>query len=166
MVDPALAQLAESWLDELMQAIPLRSRPVIEWRGYRVSAGMAYFRARVIGLSRHVIRNAEQLHTTLVHEYAHLVAYERHGRAGAGHGPAWRQAMIELGAQPKRTHQYEVQRNQAKKEVGYQCLKCGAIIKRKRRLPKNRLYLHATCMGRLAFSYEISLDKESKATCG
>ncbi len=59
---------------------------------------MAYYRIGTIGLSRTVITNEQQLRDTLVHEYAHLLAYVRYGRKGVGHGPPWKQAMTDLGA--------------------------------------------------------------------
>ncbi len=115
----------------------------------RVSAGMAYYRTGVIGLSSKILDTEEKVRSTLVHEYAHLLAVDRHGRKAASHGPIWRQTMIELGAEPTVRHRYEVERNQPRQKVEYRCVKCGKLIERSRRLPKRRRYVHATCGGNL-----------------
>lgn len=146
---PDLAAQAEAILTDLMARFPLRNRPEIAWKGLRVSAGMAYFRINRIGLSRYLLTDEDRLRSTLVHEYAHLLAYERHGQKAVGHGPPWKQAMLDLGAKPERTHCYQVERNTARQVVVYQCRKCGANIQRSRRLPKRRHYVHAHCGGGL-----------------
>jgi SprT protein len=165
MLDGGLHAHAEALLADLMCQAPLKRRPKIEWRSYRVTAGVAYYRAGVIGLSKLVLKTPEQLSTTLIHEYAHLLAYERHGRAGAGHGVLWKSVMIELGQDPRRTHNYEVQRNQPRQEVGYRCIRCGITVVRKRRLPKGRRYVHARCGGDLRLSYvrDASIKFEEKS---
>jgi SprT protein len=148
-----LPELAEAYLDELLGMVALNYRPCLEWRPYRVTAGVAFYRIGVIALSKIVIRSPEQLRTTLAHEFAHLLAYQRHGRSGTGHGRAWKQAMRELGQEPLRTHSYEVTRNTARQEVGYRCARCGAMLVRRRRLPKGRRYVHARCGGDLRLSF-------------
>jgi predicted SprT family Zn-dependent metalloprotease len=57
--------------------------------------------------------------------------------------------MTDLGLPPKVRHNYAVQRNEARQQVHYKCLNCGAIIVRKKRLPSRRRYLHASCGGDL-----------------
>jgi SprT protein len=118
---------------------------------------MAYYRIGTIGLSRTVIQDEQQLKDTLVHEYAHLLAYVRHGRKGVGHGPPWKQAMTDLGAPPKVRHNYEVQRNERRQEVAYQCQKCGALLMRSRKLPKRRRYVHINCGGPIKFAWARSV---------
>jgi SprT protein len=93
------------------------------------------------------------LRDTLVHEYAHLLAYRRHGRHGIGHGPRWKEAMADLGAAPKVRHNYEVQRNSSRQEVAYTCQKCGAILVLSRKLPKRRRYVHNGCGGPIKFAW-------------
>jgi SprT protein len=115
----------------------------------RVTAGVAYYRVNRIGLSRNLLTDAERLKKTLVHEYAHLLAWERHGQRGVGHGAPWKQAMKDLGAPPERTHCYEVERNAVRQRVTYQCQRCGAQFTRARRLPKRRKYVHTRCGGGL-----------------
>ena len=148
---PELAALAESELDRLLLAFPLGFRPILEWRAFRTTAGMAYFRRRAIGLGAAVLTTPEQLVETLVHEYAHLLAFARHGAGGTGHGPAWRRAMTDLGAEPRIRHTYEVVRNAPRRWVAYRCARCGVLIERRRRLPHNGSYVHARCGGGLRF---------------
>lgn len=119
------------------------------WKAYRVTAGMAYYRLRTIGLSSIVLRDAEAVRATLRHEYAHLLAFHRAGPAGAGHGEPWRKAMRDLGETPQVRHRYEVQRNEKRQRVTYECLRCGSAIVRSRRLPSRRRYVHANCGGDL-----------------
>jgi SprT protein len=128
---------------------PLGYQPTIEWRPYRTTAGMAYFRRRAIGLGAAVVTTPERLVDTIVHEYAHLLAFARKGPGGRGHGAAWIQAMVDLGAEPRVRHTYEVARNSARQIVTYRCVRCGTPISRKRRLPRGAKYVHARCGGGL-----------------
>lgn len=144
-----LDRFAHAQLDELMARFPLRQRPEIIWKSLRVSAGIAYYRVNRIALSRNLIVDEERLRNTLVHEYAHLLAHQRHGKTAANHGPLWRQAMTDLGAEPKRTHDYDVERNSKRQAVSYQCQRCGAEFVRARRLPRRKKYVHANCGGGL-----------------
>jgi SprT protein len=110
---------------------------------------MAYYGTFTIGLSRHVLTDEERVRETLVHEYAHLLAYAREGKTGAGHGAAWRRAMADLGAPANVRHRYEVRRNARRQRVAYRCRKCGKDFTRARRLPSTRTYVHAACGGAL-----------------
>lgn len=147
----------DATVDEVLTSLcarhPIGYTPEVVWRGYRVSAGIAYYRRGVIGLSKFVIKDEQAARATLVHEYAHLLAYTRHGQRGVGHGEAWRQAMRDLGAEPRVCHCYEVQRNARKQEVGYQCQRCGTVLVRHRRLPKRRRYVHLGCGGAIKYAW-------------
>jgi predicted SprT family Zn-dependent metalloprotease len=136
-------------LVQLCAEFPLGYVPELIWRGYRVTAGLAYYRKGVIGLSTRVLKDETSVVDTLVHEYAHLLAVKRHGTRAAGHGPAWQKAMRDLGQEPKVRHNYEVERNVARQSVTYVCIRCGKSIVRARRLPKRRRYIHANCGGDL-----------------
>jgi len=150
-------------LDELMRTHPLKARPQLVWKSLRVTAGVAYYRHNTIGLSKNLLVDEVRLRSTLIHEYAHLVAVERHGQKAAGHGPYWKRAMTELGVTPERTHCYEVQRNERRQQVTYVCVRCGAQILRSRRLPKRRKYVHAQCGGGLRL---MSVEKVTNRTAG
>lgn len=142
-----LQKVAELWLDDLCRRFPMGYRPRIEWRSYRVSAGMAYYREGVIGLSRYVLKEPDAVRDTLGHEYAHLLAVHRVGIRGAGHGAPWKAAMRDLGLEPKVRHNYKVERNDVGQQVEYLCVRCGAVILRRRRLPSRRKFVHAGCGG-------------------
>ncbi|HVT10818.1 MAG TPA: SprT-like domain-containing protein [Fimbriimonadaceae bacterium] len=144
-----LSDLAEEILREAMARFPLSYTPVVKWKRLRVSAGMAYYRIGTIGLSSLILDTPEKLRQTLLHEYAHLLAVDRHGRKAANHGVYWKQAMVDLGVEPKVRHNYECVRNTARQTVTYRCQKCGAHIQRSRKLPRNRRYVHARCGGGL-----------------
>jgi predicted SprT family Zn-dependent metalloprotease len=140
---------ADQVLKRLCREHPMGYVPKITWKRLRVTAGIAYFRRSEIVLSSLVLTDEERLKSTLTHEYAHLLAYKRHGMKGAGHGTAWRQAMVELGLDPIVHHDYDVQRNATRQKVVYRCVKCGTKLNRARRLPRRRKYVHACCGGAL-----------------
>lgn len=148
-----LDSIARELLASLCASHPMGYTPRLEWRGYRVSAGMAYYQAGVIGLSRTVIRDEAQMRDTLVHEYAHLLAYVRNGKSAIGHGCHWQRAMRDLGAEPKVRHSYPVLRNSTRQQVGYLCQKCGAILVRSKRLPRKRRYIHTDCGGSIRYAW-------------
>jgi SprT protein len=128
---------------------PLNYRVRLKWKGYRVTAGIAYYRTGIIGLSQKVLPNVEAVRETVLHEYAHLLAVFRHGRSAANHGAAWQNAMADLGLPPIVRHSFAVERNVKRQRVTYHCSRCGAPIVRHRRLPKSRKYVHANCGGDL-----------------
>ena len=119
---------------------------------------MAYYRKGVIGLSAKVLKDEKHVLDTLAHEYAHLLAVARFGVRAAGHGEPWRQAMRELGQEPKVRHNYPVERNVPRQRVTYTCLKCGRAIFRARRLPHRKRYIHANCGG------DLKLTKVERVT--
>jgi len=148
----ALRIAASQRLTQLCEEFPLGYVPELVWRGYRVTAGLAYYRKGVIGLSSRVLKDETAVVDTLVHEYAHLLAVSRHGYRAAGHGVAWKQAMHDLGQEPKVRHNYEVERNVTRQSVTYVCVRCGRQVVRARRLPRRRRYVHAQCGGDLKLS--------------
>jgi SprT protein len=143
----SLPQLAQQILAEAMARFPIGYRPAIRWKPLRVSAGLAYYTQGAIGLSTILLDTPEKLRETLLHEYAHLLAYKRHGKKAANHGPHWQQAMRDLGLEPKVRHNFDCERNQARQRVTYRCAKCGATFVRTRRLPRKRRYSHVACGG-------------------
>lgn len=157
---PALKARAEALLDELCAKHPICPRPIIKWKSMRVSAGMAYYRDWAIGLSTQLITDEHRLELTLKHEYAHLMAVARHGRKGTGHSAPWRQAMIELGLDPKVRHDYPVERNKPRSAVMYRCDRCGEEFQRTRKLPSGRQYRHVGCGGVVKFTARVQIDSD------
>lgn len=153
--DPAARALEV--LEELLTRSPLRYRPRIEWRAFRTTAGMAYCERGVIGLNRSLLTDESRLRDTLTHEFAHLLAYERHGRRGLGHGTAWRTAMLELGAEPRVRHDMPCARNAQRQRVRYRCTRCWAEFSRARRLRTWVRYAHVPCGGWIEFVEAVPL---------
>lgn len=159
-----LSMLAESILGELMASVPLQRLPRLVWRNYRVTAGTANHKDWTIALSVSLLTDKERLRETLVHEFAHLVAFSRVGKRGWNHGLEWQLAMHELGAQPVVRHQYEVRRNSRTQVVWYLCERCHAKIQRARRLPRRKKYLHLGCGGAIKFlSVEVQIEPRDEA---
>jgi predicted SprT family Zn-dependent metalloprotease len=154
----SLDQFAQQLLDDLCARHPMGYRPDLQWRRLRVTAGLAYTNARVIALSLIVLTTEEAVQDTLTHEYAHLLAVHRHGRKAAGHGRAWKEAMHDLGAEPRVYHSYCVQRNRPRQQVTYRCERCGRLIERRRRLPSKRLYVHSGCGGPVSLYRVQAID--------
>lgn len=146
-----LEHLAEELLTVLTSRFPVGYRPVLIWKNLRVSAGIAYFEKGAIALSRRLLLDEERLESTLVHEYAHLLAYHRHGRQGKGHGAPWKKAMQDLGAAPQVYHSYEVQRNRAKTLYTYRCKRCQVQFVRSRPVKALFRFRHRACGGSLEF---------------
>lgn len=146
---------AEAWLAELNQRYPLPHPATLEWRRFRTTAGVAVFSRQVIGLSLYLLGEDDRLRSTLVHEYAHLLAFSRFGRAAANHGPAWQAAMRELGAEPVVRHTWECARNKPRSIVLYRCQKCGTEFRRLRLL--RRKVRHVTCGGLVDFVGRFAL---------
>lgn len=147
-VAPHLVEQAIVSLSRCMGQAPMKHPPEIIWRRLRSSAGLARFQRNEIILSSLILQSIESVESTLVHEYAHLLAFERHGKKAANHGPFWQECMVELGQEPKRCHRYETPARQHS-IIKYRCKKCGFILERKRLFPKGRIYLHRQCEGRL-----------------
>jgi SprT protein len=144
-----LLEEAEQTLRECWRRFPLKSPVRLEWRNYRVTAGMAHYRTNLITLSTAVLTTREAVRDTVIHEFAHLLAFARCGIPGKGHGQPWQIAMLDLGAKPQVRHNYEVQRNTRRQQVEYRCLRCGVSFLRARRLPARRKFVHANCGGDL-----------------
>lgn len=156
-----MVELAQSTVAELVRRFPLQRVVHLEWRAYRTSAGTAHFPTNTIALSRRLLQNPDSLVRTVKHEFAHLLAFDRAGIRGTGHGAAWRQAMIDLGEDPKVHHDYDCQRNRPRQQAVYRCQRCQAMIHRARRLPRRRLYVHANCGGRLVLVEIRKIDDDS-----
>lgn len=146
-------QAQREWADDEIQLLtakfPLKRPLLLCWASYRTTAGMADFRQNAILLGAAVCKTEVDIRATVRHEYAHLLAFDRAGRKGTGHGPVWRQAMHDLGEPPTVKHRLDCNRNVPRQIVTYTCQKCGAKIERRRRLPKSRIYYHLGCSGRI-----------------
>jgi|GEM_PF-1927483 len=70
----------------------------------KVRYGVCKTRARVIGLSRHlVLLNSDaENRDTILHEIAHALDLVENGNRG--HGPTWKAICVRIGAQPERCY--------------------------------------------------------------
>lgn len=99
-------------------------------------------------------QSPDQLQETLLHELAHACDHltnqpgQRYRRA---HGPGWQAWAKTLGIDPRRSgHCPELERlHRQRLKVVAICQRCGAEIRRTRRLPARRRYLHPECGGRI-----------------
>lgn len=87
---------------------------------------------------------------TLLHEIAHAVAYQRHGRSAMNHGPAWKAVAREVGAAPRATCRTGPVHPAPHRLV---CGRCGSEVGLYRR-PKHppERYRHRGCGGRLRWA--------------
>lgn len=115
------------------------------------AAGCAYPKRNLIRLNPRLLTDESRIEDTLAHEYAHLLAYERHGAGIRPHGPEWRAVLRSMGYDPKRCHDYPEAQTLGARLV-YACERCGFAFRRRRRLPTRRTYVHAKCGGRIVLS--------------
>lgn len=123
--------------------------------------GQAIYRGNIIRLNP-VFLNAHTDHyllTTVAHEYAHLAAFHKYGRAGHGHGAYWKAVFAKTGSPVSRCHNYTVP-EELKLKVGKtvtrheaHCEKCGhkfeITSKRVSKMKAGAAYRHNYCGGKL-----------------
>lgn len=117
----------------------LAGRLRVGWnKRLRSTAGRAWIRESWIELNPLLIGYGEdEVRLTLLHELAHLMAHERHGRTISAHGPEWRQACADLGIPgASATHRLPLPRRQVARRFYYECPSCGAGMKRVRQMKR------------------------------
>jgi SprT protein len=100
--------------------------PTISFDLVGTTAGKALLQERHVQLNAILLtENIEHFEQdTIPHELAHLIVYHVLGRSG-GHGQEWKEAMLRLGIEPKRTHNLDVTNSRTTQRVeGYIC-NCG-----------------------------------------
>jgi SprT protein len=149
--DEMLTQTCREWA--LSLGLPrLAENVVVYWNArMRSTAGRAWWPQRCIELNPK-IREIDPQHTqrTLLHELAHLVAYERAGRKRiAPHGAEWRNACADLGiAGESVCHHLPLPTRQQAYRYHYVCPHCQRDFPRKRKI--TRAYACADCCKRHA----------------
>ena len=108
----------------------LLDRLRIEWKPRLTStAGRAHVTKATIHLSTPILTNVDafDLRQTVVHELAHLHAFERH--QDRGHGQWWQRTMRNWGLEPRRRHSLHKRYAAVRAATGYtikiSCPKCG-----------------------------------------
>lgn len=105
----------------------------------RTTAGTAQPRTSRIELNPKLQAFGEaEVHRTLRHEAAHLLAHWRaEKRRISTHGPEWRQACADLGIPGERaTHTLPFPRRKLVPKFFYQCPHCRLIVRRVRRISR------------------------------
>jgi len=103
---------------------------------------------RWIEINRAVFADPDRMRLTLAHEIAHHCA----GLA-AGHGMLWQAYARSLGHSGERTVTAEaaerigIRRTTRPRKVVAVCTKCGAEVRRAKRLNRNATYTHPGCGG-------------------
>lgn len=140
--DMTAARRALAGFPELL-AVPVSWNPRL-----RTAAGRAFTRefkpdSRIEMNVRLRAEGPEAERQTFLHELAHVMC-----SPGAGHGPAWKRALAQLGGVVERTHRYEsMSRARRTRKVVGRCDRCSAEIERARELPRGKVYTHTRCGG-------------------
>lgn len=107
------------WANELTYQ-PL-IRPTVGFTKRGKVAGVASYRDNHINLNMVLLtENAEEfINTTVVHELAHLIAYQVYGSAGTGHSRVWKDVYIRLGGNGETYHNYDTTNSTVRKVKKY-----------------------------------------------
>ena len=134
--DPALSD----WCRELVRDLglaDLEERVEVEWNPrMRSCAGRAFWPVGLIQLNPRLNEISDsEVRRTVLHELAHLVAYERNPhRSIKSHGREWQRACAELGIPDERaTHELALPTRSLKRRWKYQCPECDNAFERVRR---------------------------------
>ncbi len=101
------------------------------------TAGQALHADFTITLNPHLVTiSVEEVHRTLLHELAHLIAYARSPyRKIPSHGRLWRQACADLGIPGESSrHTLALPRRRVARKYFYRCPSCGVELGRVRPL--------------------------------
>ena len=126
----------------------LGKRLEVRWNGrMRSCAGRATWPVALVELNPRLTEiSEEEVRRTMLHELAHLVAYERSGnRRIQAHGVQWRQACSDLGIPgEKATHQLALPSRTMKRRWQYLCPVCETSFERVRKF-KGRVACYTCC---------------------
>ena len=134
--DEKLTEICVKLLGEL-ELNDLVDRVSVEWNTrMRSCAGRAFWPTGLIQINPKLtlISDAE-VKQTVLHELAHLVAYERHpNRTIKSHGVEWQRASVDLGIPGERaTHELSLPTRTLQRKWRYDCPKCEKSFERVRR---------------------------------
>ena len=112
----------------------------VRWNArMRSTAGRATWPDGVVELNPALMQIGEtEVLRTLLHELAHLVAYERSGRRRIRpHGREWQRACVELGIPGESaSHRLELPSRSMRRQWAYTCPHCGVEVERVRRMAR------------------------------
>jgi SprT protein len=133
----------------------------------RSTAGYAKWPQWLIELNPRLHEFAGQIHRTLKHELAHLIAYARAGRRRIDpHGPEWQKACALIGIPDESArHTLPLPRSQQERKFTYQCPSCGFTVARVRKFRRHTACL-ACCRkhnrGRYDVRFQFVLQSDRK----
>ncbi len=134
--DVKLTQFCVGLLTELNLG-DLTKRVTVEWNTrMRSCAGRAFWPKGAIELNPRLLEISKaEVRQTVLHELAHLIAYERNpNRSIKSHGVEWQKACAEVGIPgEKATHELALPSRNLKRKWRYECPECGKVIDRVRR---------------------------------
>jgi len=145
----SVRQNADPAILSLVFGLPLRkSRAVRRLGSYVARSGVP------IEIRLQFSQEEELLIETFLHELAHCLDHLSN-QAGQpyrkAHGPGWRNWAVALGIEPSRCGESRVLRDlvESRLKVVAVCIDCGYELRRLRKLPRRRRYIHPQCGGRL-----------------
>jgi SprT protein len=109
----------------------------VEWNSrLKTAAGRADYREKLISLNPRLIEHPTEIHRTLRHELAHILAQFRAGRRRISpHGVEWQRACVDLGiADEKRCHNLPFPARTYAARFVYRCPNCRKEFPRIRRV--------------------------------
>ncbi len=109
--------------------------------------------AKPLAIRLQFAQEEESLRQTLLHEIAHFLDHQTllpNQNSRQPHGRSWQRWLERLGGQQNSGNSAALQQlyRQRLKPVA-RCKNCGALLKRLRRLPRGRRWLHRECGGLL-----------------
>jgi len=127
--------LLEDFANQLLKAAGCQElRAHVFWNpGLRTTAGLAIWRNRTVVLNPKLLEvSSAEVHRTLRHELAHLLAKHRAGRHRIdAHGAEWRLACVDLGIPNEaRCHELPFKRRRVTRKFFYACPECGTVLAR------------------------------------
>jgi len=144
----SLQDLAREHASELGLLHLAQELSVVWNKRMRSTAGRAYYQELKIELNPKLAAiSADELHRTLLHELAHLVAHVRNAsRKIAPHGVEWREACRDLGIpNEKVTHDLPLPVRKQARNWHYTCAHCKEVVTRVRRVKGRWLACHSCC---------------------
>lgn len=148
-LDNALTEIAAKFARGL-QLATLAETVEVKWNDrMRTAAGRAFFKTNTIELNPKLQalpeeKRPHEIQNTFLHELAHLVSFARSkGKRIQPHGPEWKQACADLGIPGEdRCHALDFEPRRMKKRFGYECLHCGTVVERVRKLKRTVACFH------------------------
>lgn len=129
----------------------------LEWIVSRRMLGRCIHYRKVIQLSYTLVKivSDDKVKDTILHEIAHALT------PGEGHNKKWRAKALEIGCDGKRCYSL-TDEIKAIMNYEYQCIKCGYIFSRFRRIKNLENTFHKLCSGNIRL---IKKEEHDKNTC-